>query len=233
MDRAQIDSEHLVARYLSGRLDPSEEAAFDVYCQHHPEIYSEIEASLWLREGLCALHHRGELTQLVSRPTRHYRPWALAAAVAGCAFLVVWIGRLVWSDRHDLIPSTPLLASSPTALSSRANVRLPVTAPYSLMRSRDTAPESAIALPASPAAVEVRVLPSQFDPAARYRITLQSEVTGGAASSVADLAAGPDRYVVVYIDSAQLRPGDYRLVLAPSAGNAAPGHAETFFLRVK
>ena len=233
MDRAQIDSEHFVARYLRGELAQSEEEAFEAYCQEHPQMYREIEANLRLREGLCALQDRRELTQLASEPTRSYRPWALAAALAGCALLLVSMGRFFSADSQRGVPAAAESAALSQFLPTRTRIPLPVAAAYSLVRSREDAAETVISLPSTAAAIEVRILPSEFDADARYRITLQPQVTGGKESSVEGLPPGPDRYVVVYLDSRQLRPGEYRLLLAPSAGNTTSRDTTAFMLHLK
>jgi hypothetical protein len=53
MDRAYIDNEHIVDRYLSGDLTVKEARAFEQYCREHPEFLQELPIPVRLKARLA------------------------------------------------------------------------------------------------------------------------------------------------------------------------------------
>jgi hypothetical protein len=53
MDRAYIDNEHVVDRYLSGDLTVKEARAFEQYCREHPEFLQELPIPVRLKARLA------------------------------------------------------------------------------------------------------------------------------------------------------------------------------------
>ncbi|MEO1085859.1 MAG: zf-HC2 domain-containing protein, partial [Acidobacteriota bacterium] len=52
MDHPQIDTEHVIDRYLAGRLPPEEEARFEEHLFACTECLEQVEAGEALRRGL-------------------------------------------------------------------------------------------------------------------------------------------------------------------------------------
>jgi hypothetical protein len=232
MDRTQIDSEHVVQRYLSDQLSGAEEEAFEAYCEQHPEIYREVDRALRLQEGFAALRDRNELSRLVSKDQRPSRIWGVAAAVILAALVLGW----VW--RQPGTVAGPMLAGVSRDLLTRSRLPLSVASSVTFVNSRDRQSVTEIALPPAQAAIQVRIFPSQFAPGSRYRVSVERvdvgvDVGRGAGRHEVVLTAGSDRFVVLYLDSAQLTPGKYCIELLPSGAGQASAESETFFFQVK
>src|SRR5215813_9902512 len=100
MDRKQIESEHIVARYLADQLSPDEAEAFEAYYTQHPSMVREIEYALRLKEGLATLRDRQQLDALMkARRGRWALPLSIAAAVAGAA-----LGMWTWYSGPTATP---------------------------------------------------------------------------------------------------------------------------------
>jgi hypothetical protein len=225
MDRLQIDAEHVVARYLAGQLSSAEENGFEDYVASHPEIFREIESTLRMKEGLAVLRDRGELAALLRG-----RDWRPSFAAAAAAVLVV-LALGVWSWRHAAAPMAPVLAGLPGFVGHDSG-SLPIFATYTLIRSRGESADVDIQLPAQHAAIQIKILPSVFVTQGRYRATLQRIGADGEKSLVRDidgLQAAGDRFVTLYLDSAQLTPGSYEISLA-QADSSAASEADRFRL---
>lgn len=226
MDRAQIDAEHVIARYLSAQLNATEEASFEEYCRQHPEIFQEVDSLLRMREGLAALRDRGELETLIER-----RRWWIPAAAAA-AVVCVMVGLGVWS-RFPVAHST-LLGTSAVQFKTESNRTLTVAGPYLLMKARDDQAPIELPLPSLRMAIEIRVLPSESDSTAQYGVAVDRLDPSSPPERVGDvhgLRVDPDRYVSIYLDSAQMRPGTYRLSVTRDSSSVSPAVAELFSLR--
>jgi hypothetical protein len=230
MDRTATNSEQ-IARYLTGRLSESETREFEALYSRRPEIIQELEETARFREGLAALRERGELEALVGTPPRRGR-WLPFGIAASLAILVVgaalWIGRI-----HNV---APVLGASPAALRGSAGAGMSIFATYRFVTSRDaknTALE--IALPATAAALEFRVLPEDRQEGATYRATLNSlPAVGapGAAGNIGSLHTDTEGFVRVFADSARLSPGAYELVVQSEPASSAYA-ASRFMLVVR
>jgi hypothetical protein len=228
MDRLQIDAEHVIARYLAGQLSAADENGFEEYAGSHPEIFREVESTLRMKEGLAVLRDRGELQALL-RP----RDWRPSFAAAAAAVLVV-LALGVWTWRHAAAPIAPVLAGLPGFV-GRDSGALPVFATYTLIRSRGEASDFEIQVPAQRAAIQIRILPSVFVMGGRYRATLQRLEADGEKTlvrDIGDLDAAPDRFVTLYLDSAQLTRGSYQISLAESDSGAG-SESDRFTLRAE
>jgi hypothetical protein len=229
MDRSRIDAEHMVARYLAGQLSVADEASFEGYAANHPEIFREVESTLRLKEGLAMLRDRGEL-QILLLQRRWRAPVAAAAAVV---LLLVTVG--IWAWRHG--PTRPpVLAGSAAEFAGDSHRPLRIAATYGLIRSRGEGSAVEITLPVERAAIQIRVLPSEFAEHGGYRASLESVgATGGTAlvAQIDGLAAADDRFVTLYLDSARLTAGDYELTLVRADEHLPAAEADRFSLRVK
>ena len=230
MDRTQIDAEQVVARYLAGRLPATESDAFERYVSEHPEICNELEQTLKFREGLARLRERGELDALLQEPRpRRWLPYAAAAALAFVA-----LGGVLWVQQRSSAPAVLFL--SPGDLASHHPGAQVILGSYVLARTRGSGGITDVRLPSRAGTIELRILPSDATPDARYRITL--ERLDGRPDGVrkAQLDAGsiaPQGYVTVYVDSERLTQGDYEISLIPVSPRGATGNADRFVIRVQ
>jgi hypothetical protein len=228
MDRSRIDAEHMVARYLAGQLSAADELFFEGYAADHPEIFREVESTLRLKEGLAVLHDRGELKTLLRQGNRR----AQFAAAAAAVLVLVTLG--IWAWWHG--PTRPLiLAGSPAEFATDPARRLPIGDTFTLIRSRGQDAAIDLSLPTKRSAIRIRVLPSVFVERGQYRARLERvEPERGAAvvGEIGGLMVGEDRFVTLYLDSAQLAPGEYAITLA-GAGSEARAEADRFTVRMK
>jgi hypothetical protein len=230
MDRSRIDAEHMVARYLAGQLSAADELFFEGYAANHPEIFREVESTLRLKEGLAVLHDRGELKALLRQGNRR----AQFAAAAAAVLLLVTLG--IWAWRHG--PTRPLiLASSAAEFATDPVRRLPIGDTVTLIRSRGQDAAVDLSLPTKRSAIRIRVLPSVFVERCQYRARLERvEPERGPAvvGEIDGLMAGEDRFVILYLDSSRLTPGEYAITLAGAgAGSEARAEADRFTVRMK
>lgn len=226
-----VNRDEMIARYLAGKLTDAESERFEAYWAAHPEITRDLEASARLTLGLRDLRTRGELAGALRDRwwSRRMSLLAVAASLSAVAAGVVgW--RMV--ERVSLVPLAPTIA----ALTPRAQNPLAKGATYSLLRLRSTAANDAtIDLPADPRAIELRVLPEATATDGRYRLTLAPLDADGALgpeSASEPLAAEPDGFVTIYVDSRELKAGRYRLRVGPAAA-ATPSDTTEFRLSVR
>ncbi len=52
VDRSEIDSNHVIERYLAGQLSDGETEAFEIYCLENPEVADDLEYVRALKAGL-------------------------------------------------------------------------------------------------------------------------------------------------------------------------------------
>jgi hypothetical protein len=209
MDRKQIESEHIVARYLADQLSPEEAAEFEAYYVEHPSMVREIERTLRLKEGLATLQDRGQLEALM----RARRGWAIPLSVAA-ALAVAVVGGWAWLRAPDTGP----VASSLEELVAESKSPLPLAGKYLLVRVRGGEAALEIPFPAQRSALELQMLPSAGTAGAPYRVALERVESEGRADRVGEanaLRPGADGLVTAVLDSARLQPGRYAVELAP------------------
>ena len=205
--------------YLLGRLSPEESCAFEDRLVRDPRLVGELEHYLRFREGLQQLHLTAACTRQVPRRAS-LRAWSLglaaAATVAGVALLCVPLG----ADRP-----TALLTALPAQAANSAAAT--VTGQFTFVSTRGgSRPE--LSLPAG-GVLEMRGVPAEPTPAARYRMVLVRQPSQGSSvtlGSLGGVAVSPDGYVHGYVDAARLMQGDYELRLEPDTG--APSRATVF-----
>ena len=228
MDRQYIDDNHIVARYLADRLSDEECAAFEAYYLEHPEIVTEIETTARFKAGLEELQRSGELDVLVAGRPRafNFRYLAAAAAVAAVA-----VGIAFYVSRPTSI--SPLLAATPTMLRANGGTQLSIVSTYQIMRTRSTAADAIVQLPATAQAIGLEILPEVEAPAASFRVSL-ARIDGDQEQQLAQverLSTNESGFVEVYLDSRGLRPGRYVVRLTSDA--SANASASVFSLRVE
>lgn len=217
----------LASRYLADQLPDDERIAFEQRMLEDPALLREVEATVRFKAGLAIARDSGRL-ELAPRP-HAWRPSHMAVAAMFALFAV---GVLLWRSPQDAAP-VPWVAASLQQLASARGDTLPATGEYVLLRRRSGEPDMAIDLPAERGAIALRVLPDVSEPQSLHRVTLTRTSPDGAAdqpsaSASSQLRAGPGGYVTLFIDSASLQAGLYRLDVAPVAGTSA---RESFFIR--
>lgn len=226
-----VERDEWIARYLAGKLSDSDTARFEAYWAEHPELIRDLEASARLKDGLGELRARDELHGVVRDRWWERRLSMLAVAATVSAFAAGFVAWQV-ADRVGSVRVAPSLAS----LSADASAPLAKGATYSLLRLRSSAPSDALLeVPAEPRAIELRVLPEGAAEDGRYRVRLIAVDDAGNAGpeSVVDaVGADPDGFVTIYVDSRDLRAGQYRLQVAP-AGAANDATTSEFRLSVR
>jgi len=209
-----------IARYLAGQLSASESREFEELYAWRPDIVKELEQTARFQGGLATLRERGELEVLVQARPRRVR-WVQLGIAASLAILSVgvalWVGRIS--------PVAPVLGASPAGFLDSAGAAVSVSATYRFVTNRDAKSTTLqIALPATRAALEFRVLPENGQERATYRATLNSVPAVGApsaAGSIDSLHADTEGFVRVFADSARLSPGVYELVVQSEPASSA------------
>lgn len=214
MDARQIDSEHIVERYLANQLDEADVAEFEAYYTRNPDVVRDIERTLRLKEGLAVLRDRAELETLIRARPGWVMPAALAAALA-----VAIIGAWLWTSR--VMPVT--VAGTLAQLTDSRGHTVGIANTLVLARMRGASTTVEIELPPERGAIELRMLASAQ--AERYRVTisvadLRSIVTQ--IGTAGGLQVSHEGFVTAYLDTAHLQPGRYTIELVPER-NASPG----------
>jgi hypothetical protein len=230
MDRRYIDDHHVVARYLADRLTDEERAAFEAYFLEHPDVVQELEAAARFKVGLMKLRDSGELTQLLQREKRPQ--WHYIAAAAAIAALAVGIFFVI--DRTPA--SHPILAASVEALHFTKGTAPAVTQDFAILRTRGSAVDAEILLPAAGTALELRVLPEFMARPERYHVRLFRMSADDSLQSVGELGGlvpEPDNFVSIFVDGGRLQPGQYRLAITGDPDTDARDKESAFILRLK
>ncbi len=226
MDRNQIETEHVVARYLAGQLSEAEDREFESFVALHPDFYAEVERTLRLKEGLAALQHQGRLQALL-RPRRSYLKSYLTAAAAA---VLAAFGGLLWY--HTQQPATVILAASPSALTLSGAAMSRIGARYVLVRSRLSGSTADLRVSPQAGVVELRMLPANAS-AQHYVATLVTSPSSRQIAKVSGLARGGDLYVTLYLDVGALARGDYDILLTPDEPAAVSAEGDRFRVQVR
>jgi len=222
------DSPAIANRYLAGQLSEAECEAYEQHFIENPEALRELEATARLKVGLANLRDAGRLQAEVRAPAPRAQ-WRVALGIAASVAIVV-LTLTLW---RETTVRAPMLVTAAAVLTDPAGQRLTPGATYALVKTRSTDYDASVELPSSPQALELRV---RLDATATsYRATLSRIHPDGAVRQVAEadaLQPGADRFVQLFVDSSQLQPGPYLLVLSPTDGNGAEFSASAFRLKV-
>ena len=214
----------LASRYLAGQLSLRELQAYEQHLLENPDAVRELEATARVKVGLASLRNSGQLETLLQVPPAPLSLWpALAAAALIMIAVALWRGV---DSPHD----TTLVATAGELL-DRSGRPLASGSSYALLRTRSSAYDAVIELPPDPRAIELRVRPEV--PAHAHRVALSWLRPDGSViqiGNVSELAAQPDGFVRLYVDSSRLEAGPYLLVITPAEDHAA---ASTEAFRVK
>jgi hypothetical protein len=211
-----MNSTESAERYVSGRMDESEERQFEEeVLMVRPDVAADVDVRHRIKLGLQALDERGELAQSLERPPlrSHWR-----FAMAACALLALGAVIAYWQ-----LANTAPVAMSGTLAALRGGSSSPIAASYifASMRSRAEAP----VITAKPGAGAIRI-----------HIVQESGLTQGFVGSLAAVSANGERIVAarvplestgnglveVFLDPGELSSGSYLLRLTPESGAGAP-----------
>lgn len=160
------------------------------------------------------------------------RPWHYVGAAAAIAALA--IGAFFILDRTP--DAHPILAANVDSLRSTHGHAPALTREYAVLRTRGSAVDAEIQLPPPTEALELRVLPEFTARPERYRVRLFRVSADDAMQSVGELGAlvpEDDNFVSIFVDSARLQPGQYRLAIAGDPDTDARDKESAFILRMK
>lgn len=219
----RFDDHDVAVRFLTSRMTEFEEQAFLRRLRSNPQTLDELAAVADFRLGLAALRDSSELASLLKPRSRISRSTRLALAAA----VMIAVTSAV---SLRLLHPRPMLAANATML-DEAGVTLPRTGIYPILRSRDHS-DTSIRLPSRPGCIELRVLPEIA--ATSYRITLTAideDDDGHELATLAQLQPREDGFIQVYLASAALKPGLYRLTVGGVAASGVVESASMFMVR--
>lgn len=225
MDRQYIDDHHIIERYLDDQLPDDEREAFEAYYVTRPEIVQQIELAVRVKLGFAKLERDGALEPLL-RPEKARSPsWLKLAAAATVAAVAIAVG-VQFVGRT---PATPLLARTVAELSVGSNAVLKASAPYTLVRRRDTN-DATIELPGEPQALVLRLDLANVASSRSYQVTLRTPDGGEILTKLPGLL--PDSgFVQVVLNSSAIAPGAYDLIVSASGQSEEDGVAYRVLFR--
>lgn len=227
MESRQPEAGRLIMRYLTGQLTPAESDTFERSLLEQAELRAQAEEVLKLKEGFARLREQGKLDALLRAPPRpRWLPYAAAAAVT-----LLCLVTLVWF--YVPRPASSLLALSPQQFVSGTHPPPSVAGTYLLARMRGPA---AVTELARTGVIELRVLPSvpSFTVSYRAQLSASDRSTGTRIVGQLDVGrAAADGFVTFYLDSTQLGPGDYEVLLYPTRAAGSGAGAERFPIHVR
>jgi len=156
--------------------------------------------------------------------------WQLLVAVAAVIALAI-VGLLV-----ARAPATHPLLATDTKVWQRTNGAEPqVASSHAILRTRGSAVDAEIPLPAAGQVIELRVLP-EFTAQPHYRMRLFRMTADDSLQPVAEiggLATDDDSFLTVFVDAARLQPGSYRLTVVGDIDTDAVDKENAFILRLR
>jgi hypothetical protein len=204
-----------VRDYLAGRLSDADARAFEERFTHDPSIVSAMEDVLRLREGLATLRADGQLAHVLKAREHPLRQWVMFASAAALVAIAMFDGVQMFSGKPEV--------SSSVAGLKLAHAVPAVVARYSLAAMREVPAIPLLDLPLA-GAIELRVLAPAAGPRTNYQVSLAALDGAGLPATVGSagrLARDADGFVSIFVDAAQLKPGDYVVAVAPDPGDDA------------
>jgi hypothetical protein len=211
-----MNSTESAERYVSGRMDESEERQFEEeVLMVRPDVAADVDVRHRIKLGLQALDERGELAALLQRPPLHSH-WRYA--VAACALLAIGAVIAYWQ-----LASTARVAMGGTLTALQGGASSPIAASYIFASTRSRAEAPVITVAPNAGAIRIHVVQ-------------ESGLTQGFVGSLASVSASGERIVAervplesagnglveVFLDPGELPSGNYILRLAPRSGEGAP-----------
>lgn len=215
-ERDDPATESSAERYAFGRMTESEERAFEIRMLEDPRLAAEVDVINRMREGFTVLQQRGELAAF--RRTG-FAGWRFASA-AMLALVAIGGASLMMNARSRMSGVPPTLATSPSELGIESSGTPMVIATTLLAHTRghqEGPPE--VKLQRHSGVIALKILPALAGNSSAYQATLErltdkeSEPVAANVKTVAD----PSGFVTLYVDTARLTSGTYRLSLAQGA----------------
>jgi hypothetical protein len=219
------DDPGLASRYLAGQLSPGEQQAYEQHLLENPDAVRELEATARMKVGLASWRDSGQLEKLLRAPPALRSRWPALAAAA--ALIVLAIG--LWRGADN--PGEATLVATASDLVDRSGRPLVSGSSYALLRTRSSAYDAVIELPAEPRAIELRVRPVTTAPAYSVALSrIHPDASVVQTGNLSELKAEADGFVRLYVDSSRLESGPYLVVITPAEDRTA---ASTSAFRVK
>jgi hypothetical protein len=224
MDRARIDAEHLIARYLADQLSEEQRAEFEARMHSDPELVREVDATARFKFALRDLEVRGELEKLPRRRLPITQPAWLAAAAS---IVVLLAAALVWISRG---PPEPQMIAASLAELAAPGAALPRLARSVAVIHTRSAVDAQIELPPQDEVLELVLEVNQS--AEVYDVVLRRPAGEGSAvvGAARNVPRSPTGHVSIFLRPASLPPARYELSVGATSGTAAP--QEVFVLEL-
>ena len=223
--RMDLEEFETANRYLTGRLSDAECADFESRLVREPQLVRDLEAMARFKVGLQVLQERGELADAVRGPHWSYRWLAVAAAIAVLAIGVLTFRSFVTPGEHSM------LAAIPAALTDRQGNVLPSAGTFTVLRKRVTTADAVIELPPPGRAIEMRVLPESPPQADGYSVSLWQQPPAAdprKLGSLTHVSPAADGFLVIFMDTTPLTPGESLLVVSPTVVDDRPDRGDVF-----
>lgn len=222
MDRAFIENNQIVERYLTGKLPYKGAQDFEQYCRQHPEILEELKFGERVNAGLRLLEASGRPAGWEEPKLPWWRRWETTAATGVvCLGLAIWLGVLAgkYTDRKQDI----------AALEQRLQEG-PLRAPGDAQTLRLTPDRAG---PGGPALATLRIedptslielrIDVSYAKQNAFRMTFDKK-DGTRVGTVYNLLRDSNGELRMAVNSSALRAGDYKVSIVgiPFRGNPVP-----------
>lgn len=216
MDKKYIQENQVAERYLQGKLEPAEEAAYEAHYLADPEALAELELAERLKQGLEIVEREGGLDRSRSPADRiHGLFAALASPQYAAAASVLLLVSLVFSGmlyQENLRLTGPVLSDSSA----------PRLEPIFAVRGAGNGREISAGTEGEPV---VLLLDSPSSVHSSYRVTVTRESAAGSEeiAQIAGLEPGFQDYLAVSIPGQLMTEGEYHVLIE---GRAPDGQYE-------
>lgn len=221
-----MNSTESAERYVSGRMDESEERQFEEeVLMARPDVAADVDVRHRIKLGLQALDERGELADLLRRaPSR--TPWWYA--VAACTLLAVGAVTAYWQ-----LGTTARLVMGGSLAALKGGASQPVSASYIFASTRSRAEGPVITVASDAGAVRIRVV--QESGLSQAFVGSLALITSSGERTVAEhvrFESANNGLLEVFLDPRELRSGSYVLRLEPEPGSSAAPEEFPFTLNL-
>jgi hypothetical protein len=212
MDRQHIRDEHVIERYLNGKLSAAEEQAFEEAYLADPELLAELELAERMQQGFKDLGPAERAPRAVPRPA-----WLRIASSPSYGIAASLVAAAA------LLTSGVLLVGGPgggagSGAAARHTRLLP------LVSVRGSSNPNVFDAPAG-AEWTVLVIDTGFSDYDRYSAALVRAGQNEPVLELDGLVAGADGTVAFGLPGELLRPGDYEVRLSGAKSDWPPGRA--------
>jgi hypothetical protein len=200
IDRARLLDQQLAERYVANQLNADETQEFEQAMLEHPEVVEQVELVRTVKLGLATLRSRGDLDALVKASPSRIRTWmAVAAAASLGAIGFAWF--MTRSPPAMLAPSLSGLRVDASA----------VLGEFQIVRTRG-AEMPRIEISQTQPVIALRL----FTPSYKANEQLHAELLHGSRKLATVVATQANDYLLLYLDTSAVEPGDYELQVCPN-----------------